>query len=270
MARRQEDFHFDKRQLTVSPSAIPAYASACSGSVRYSSACSCVGVTQSTITAVAPSTIVTVSTTLTVTSATQTTTDSTVSVTSTDATTFTTAIVSTETDTTIDATVTATITDTTTTEVTLATATCPVAPTKFYLEIVAGNTVGSYAQLIDGEAPEAGDNDMAFLTFGDEADATVFSLNSQGNVVTDGNLILSSVGAAQPVQVFTASDLSGFGGQALACTQCGTLSCSAWGSTIWYYCPGIQVMRLITEISDINPIYQCAGGAITLGLTPAS
>ncbi|KAE9370085.1 hypothetical protein N431DRAFT_484404 [Stipitochalara longipes BDJ] len=34
---------------TVAPSAIPTYASACSGSARYSSACSCVGVTASTI-----------------------------------------------------------------------------------------------------------------------------------------------------------------------------------------------------------------------------
>lgn len=31
--------------VTVAPSSIPTYASACSGSVRYSSACSCIGIT---------------------------------------------------------------------------------------------------------------------------------------------------------------------------------------------------------------------------------
>jgi len=35
-------------QMTITPTAIPDYASACSGSVRYSSACSCVGVTHAT------------------------------------------------------------------------------------------------------------------------------------------------------------------------------------------------------------------------------
>lgn len=59
--------------VTVSPSAVPAYASACSGTSRYSSACSCAGVTPSYITAPAPTTTVTVTantiTTTTVTTA---------------------------------------------------------------------------------------------------------------------------------------------------------------------------------------------------------
>jgi hypothetical protein len=54
------------RQTTVVPSSIPAYASACSGSVGYSSACSCLGVTASTTTAPTPSTTITVTTTSTV------------------------------------------------------------------------------------------------------------------------------------------------------------------------------------------------------------
>lgn len=49
-----------KRQQTESPCEIPAYASACSGAVRYSSACSCVGATRSTVFAAAPTTTVTV------------------------------------------------------------------------------------------------------------------------------------------------------------------------------------------------------------------
>ena len=44
--------------VTAYPTSIPTYASACSGSVRYSSACSCVGVTQSTTTVPAPSTTI--------------------------------------------------------------------------------------------------------------------------------------------------------------------------------------------------------------------
>ncbi|KAF3941130.1 hypothetical protein ABW19_dt0209710 [Dactylella cylindrospora] len=39
-----------KRQETSAPSVIPSYASACSGAVRYSSACSCVGVLPTTVT----------------------------------------------------------------------------------------------------------------------------------------------------------------------------------------------------------------------------
>lgn len=42
------------RQVAVLPINIPAYASACSGSVKYSSACSCVGVTHSTVTVATP------------------------------------------------------------------------------------------------------------------------------------------------------------------------------------------------------------------------
>ncbi|KAL2068932.1 hypothetical protein VTL71DRAFT_15270 [Oculimacula yallundae] len=45
-----------KRQVTQRPSSIPAYASACSGAARYSSACSCVGAVRHTITIAAPST----------------------------------------------------------------------------------------------------------------------------------------------------------------------------------------------------------------------
>ncbi|PMD49093.1 hypothetical protein L207DRAFT_522397 [Hyaloscypha variabilis F] len=47
MKKRDEGILYP-RQETVAPTNIPAYASACSGSVRYSSACSCVGVTAMT------------------------------------------------------------------------------------------------------------------------------------------------------------------------------------------------------------------------------
>ncbi|KAK6517349.1 hypothetical protein TWF281_004005 [Arthrobotrys megalospora] len=54
-----------RRCISEVPSAIPAYASPCSGSVRYSSACSCMGATASTITVDAPETTVVESTTQT-------------------------------------------------------------------------------------------------------------------------------------------------------------------------------------------------------------
>jgi len=45
---------YRKRQVTVSAVAIPEYASACSGAVKYSSACSCLGVTRYTVTLPTP------------------------------------------------------------------------------------------------------------------------------------------------------------------------------------------------------------------------
>ncbi|MCJ1291374.1 hypothetical protein MMC34_002917 [Xylographa carneopallida] len=55
------------RAVTVSPSSVPTYASACSGTARYSSACSCFGITHSTSTASTPSTTITVTATATAT-----------------------------------------------------------------------------------------------------------------------------------------------------------------------------------------------------------
>ncbi|KAL5313124.1 hypothetical protein ACEPPN_018857 [Leptodophora sp. 'Broadleaf-Isolate-01'] len=52
-----------KRQQTSVPTAIPAYASPCSGAVKYSSACSCIGATRTTITAATPTLTVTVTAT---------------------------------------------------------------------------------------------------------------------------------------------------------------------------------------------------------------
>jgi hypothetical protein len=88
----------ERRQQTVVPNAIPSYASACSGAVRYSSACSCVGVTARTTYAPTPVTTITVSSTYTPT---------TVTVSRTVLTRTGTATIATETVTTTDATVTA-------------------------------------------------------------------------------------------------------------------------------------------------------------------
>lgn len=56
------------RQVTVAPSSVPVYASACSGTAGYSSACSCIGVTGTTTTLPTPTTTVTVLSTITVSS----------------------------------------------------------------------------------------------------------------------------------------------------------------------------------------------------------
>ncbi|RDW85974.1 hypothetical protein BP5796_04299 [Coleophoma crateriformis] len=69
--RRAVDSHgneigeMEKRVVTAA-AAVPTYASACSGGVRYSSACSCFGITAYTVTAAAPSTTTTVTATVTV------------------------------------------------------------------------------------------------------------------------------------------------------------------------------------------------------------
>ncbi|KAG4418276.1 hypothetical protein IFR04_008552 [Cadophora malorum] len=55
----------EQRQVTVTPSSIPIYASACSSAARYSSACSCWGITARTTTASAPVTRTTVTVTAT-------------------------------------------------------------------------------------------------------------------------------------------------------------------------------------------------------------
>ncbi|MCJ1294552.1 hypothetical protein MMC34_006110 [Xylographa carneopallida] len=57
---RHPDLSIIRRQMTVAPSSIPTYASACSGAAGYLSACSCIGVTAAQTTAPTPSTTVTV------------------------------------------------------------------------------------------------------------------------------------------------------------------------------------------------------------------
>lgn len=54
------------RQVTTATATIPAYASACSGTAGYSSACSCIGVTATTATLSTPTTTVTIISTTTV------------------------------------------------------------------------------------------------------------------------------------------------------------------------------------------------------------
>lgn len=66
-AAREAALDIVPRQVTATPSSIPAYASACSGAVRYSSACSCIGATHTTTTVKAPTKTTTISKTSTIT-----------------------------------------------------------------------------------------------------------------------------------------------------------------------------------------------------------
>ncbi|CZR56072.1 uncharacterized protein PAC_05960 [Phialocephala subalpina] len=54
------------RQATVSPSSVPAYATYCSASARYASACSCLGITKTTTTLATPTVTETTTATTTV------------------------------------------------------------------------------------------------------------------------------------------------------------------------------------------------------------
>ena len=49
-----DDQTLERRQVRVTPTKIPSYASACYSTGAYSSACSCVGITATTITTRAP------------------------------------------------------------------------------------------------------------------------------------------------------------------------------------------------------------------------
>ncbi|MCJ1462587.1 hypothetical protein MMC07_001189 [Pseudocyphellaria aurata] len=63
--KRDDEGILVARQATQTPSAVPSYASACSGTARYSSACSCAGVTRATTFAPTPTTTVTATVTAT-------------------------------------------------------------------------------------------------------------------------------------------------------------------------------------------------------------
>lgn len=65
--KKREAAAIEQRQVTVQPSSVPTYASACSGTVRYSSACSCWGITAKTTTAPTPLTTTTKTVTATIT-----------------------------------------------------------------------------------------------------------------------------------------------------------------------------------------------------------
>ncbi|MCJ1381279.1 hypothetical protein MMC17_004388 [Xylographa soralifera] len=236
------------RQVTVTPSSTPSYASACSGSAGYSSACSCIGVTKSTTTVATPTT----TTTTTVTSptfTTQITTDATVISTTidststfltTDSTLVVTATDSTSTLYTIDATATIVVTDSTSIfSTTVTTATTVVSTTvtdiipeaTYYPQCAPSNLIGSYngvgiiqivatTSISIAAAHDAYDCCVACLTKPGCGAAGYASSVSQCYLIGDGG----TCAASNPVGVFnTASTEAPNGGIIVSDTPCGKL-----------------------------------------------
>jgi len=135
------------RQKTVSPASIPAYASPCSGAARYSSACSCIGVTRTTSTVAAPRTTTTSISTVTVTP----------------------TVLQTQTQT----------QTLTTTVVTTATATACTG-SSFYLQAQDSDVNGQYVVL-------PGTNDETITSFtADKSAAAVFNIDGSGRLLNNG------------------------------------------------------------------------------------
>ncbi|KAF4549033.1 Hypothetical protein D9617_24g017470 [Elsinoe fawcettii] len=194
--------HLQKRSPVVSclpsttaPSRVPTYASACSGTVRYSSACSCAGITQAftTIPAVTvTSTSTTTTTTTPLATSTRTNTISnTITVTSVVPTTF---------DTTV-ATVTVPSPVTITTSITVtATATC----NAYRFAVTGGSRAGQY---INGGTPDPNDINYGFLRFTtDLASASPFVIRPNGRVY--GNNIYGWITQSGPYYILQMTDAS--------------------------------------------------------------
>ncbi|MCJ1282496.1 hypothetical protein MMC26_001819 [Xylographa opegraphella] len=171
----------DRRQMTAAPSSIPTYASACSGSVRYSSACSCIGVTRSTTTAPTPVTTTTVTVTTVQTS---------------DITMTSTAMLVVD--------VTTTILDTAT--VATATVTECAAPTAtFVLQAVRGTFDGEYGYLTP--IGNGGGQDTSGILFGSLSSASTFSIDAAGHLFSGNEYANSDAGFPQDFLYFNPADV---------------------------------------------------------------
>ncbi|MCJ1245751.1 hypothetical protein MMC30_002955 [Trapelia coarctata] len=192
-----------KRQMTVVPSSIPAYASACSGAVRYSSACSCVGVTGTTITAVAPTTIATITVT---------------------------AITTLPPVTTTVATVIAGPASSTVVQ-------CQNPLPTFVIQEILPNNPGN--QLFGRISLANTENSNVGFVTADQSQASRFSLNAQGNLV-QGNF-LANIDAGQSFETLyfnSAGAIASNGFQTAVCSidGAGTLTCNDNGNTILQLC----------------------------------
>ena len=206
-----------KRQVTVEPSSIPTYASACSGSVRYSSACSCIGVTATTITVATPSTTKTVSTTVTPTVVTLYTT------------------LQTQTVVTTDSTVIVTTTDATAAVTSVSTVTAN-PPSTFELVASSGSYSGQYAYL-----SESG---VIFFT-SDPTEAATFAFSASG-ILQDADGVdayfYSSYSNSYAPIAFQSDDIPGL--SALQCTISATseLSCINGAFSVLAVCGDLAIL----------------------------
>ena len=200
------------RQETVAPSSIPAYASACSGSVRYSSACSCIGVQGSISTAATPITTLTVT-----------------------ATAIQTSIV---TQTSL-ATQTKEITTTILHTSTIATQTivdCGPAPT-FVLSAVGGTYNGQYAQVV-----ATGDGADDAIQFGPVSSASTFKIDAAGHLHVGNEDANTESGATAFLLYFdTPAQVSAEGYVYATCSvsPSQTLQCVDQTASTLQTCPGL-------------------------------
>jgi hypothetical protein len=201
--------------VTSKPSLVPIYASACRGTVRYSSACVCDGVTAgvTTLSAVTSTLYTTPTTTVTATNS------------------FSVTNVISQTRTIVS----------TTTQTAVATATVNVQ--KFYLtaQFAEGSTSDNIGHLT------ALGSQASFIDFGsDLTQAAHFHLDpvSQGLILTGSSgqaaYFSRNVGASTFVLVTTASYATSQGGELLTCTvsQSQQLTCGPSGFQTWWLCGG--------------------------------
>ena len=194
------------RQMTVKPSTIPTYASACSGAAGYSSACSCIGVTAAQTTVAAPSTTITITST---------------------------SIITVPTSTSI-------ITATLTTNTVIATST--VACANFLLQAVGGGdgVDGEYVQVADSGD---GFDDEVIYFVSDTADATVLDIAVNGQLNANGYIANSDAGSQEFLLYFnTPSDITSFGYAPATCsiTPASTLQCVDGAQDLFEICMGVE------------------------------
>ncbi|MCJ1297681.1 hypothetical protein MMC08_000469 [Hypocenomyce scalaris] len=253
------------RQMTQVPSSIPSYASACSGSVRYSSACSCIGVTKSTTTAPTPSTTVTVTATAVQTvlttktsSATQT-----LDVTATSLITAVQTVLATQT---ISATQTLDVTATSLDSIIVATQTvvgCGPTPTFILQAIGGGVDNGMYAQIASSN-DGLNDEDIVFVS--SASAATAFNIDAAGHLNYDGYYANIEAGVQHFLFYFnTPADISAYGYVYATCSLdvSNMLKCVDQTSTMFQISP-------LVENSGDGGAGVVIGAYIEQGNTPVS
>ncbi|MCJ1401562.1 hypothetical protein MMC11_004778 [Xylographa trunciseda] len=251
------------RQMTVTPSSIPSYASACSGSVRYSSACSCIGVTKSTTTAPTPITTKTVTATAVQTDVvTQTS-----SATATDLVTLTSLATATDliTQTSIvTAIVDVTATDLDTVTVATVTAGCGPTPTILLQAVGGGSGVdGEYAQLVSAND---GEDDEVIVFTSDFSAATPFVIDAAGHLTYEGYYANINAGVQHFLFYFdTPATIAASGYIYATCSvlPTGILSCVDQTSTMFQISPSVAA----TEEGGAGVVI---GAYIEAGSTPFS
>ncbi|MCJ1396542.1 hypothetical protein MMC18_009433 [Xylographa bjoerkii] len=228
------------RQMTVAPSSIPSYASACSGSARYSSACSCIGVTKSTTTAPTPVTTKTVTATAVQTDVVT----KTSSATATDFVTLTS--LATVTDLITQTSIVTAMVDVTVTgldTVTVATVTavnCGPTPT-ILLQAVGGGAgiAGEYAQLVNAND---GEDDEVIVFVSSASAATPFRIDAAGHLTYGGYYANIDAGVQHFLVYFdTPATIASSGYVYATCSvlPTGALSCVDQTSTMFQISPSV-------------------------------